>query len=270
MIRIHRLSSLEHPELQPYLTLRRPLEHLRQRIVVAEGEKVVRRLLASDLRIHSLLLSPEWLEPLEPSIRERSDATIDLYLAERSLLQRIVGFRFHQGVMALAEVPPEPVLSSLPSPHLLVTLDGLHHAENVGVIVRNAAALGADALIAGETTASPYLRRAVRNSMGAVFRLPIFQPPSLLLMLSQLAARYNTRLVAADLQGATPPAEVPFDDNLCVIFGNEQSGVSPQLLTRSSLRVRIPMERGTDSLNVGSASAIILHVLRSARERARF
>jgi tRNA G18 (ribose-2'-O)-methylase SpoU len=267
MIRIHHLSSLAHPELHPYLTLRRPLDHLRQRIVVAEGEKVVRRLLESDLHVRSLLLTPEWLEPLEPSLQERSHATIDVFLAERSLLQRIVGFRFHQGVMALGEVPPEPTIALLPSPHLIVALDGLHHAENVGVIARNAAALGADALIAGQTAASPYLRRAVRNSMGAVFRLPIFHPPSLLLLLSQLAGRYNTRLVAADLRGATTPEHLRPDGNLCVIFGNEQNGVSAQLLARSSLRVRIPMEEGTDSLNVGSASAIILHAIRQNRIR---
>jgi tRNA G18 (ribose-2'-O)-methylase SpoU len=49
----------------------------------------------------------------------------------------------------------------------------LTSAENVGVLTRNCVAFGAQALLVGETSASPYLRRAVRNSMGTVFQLPI-------------------------------------------------------------------------------------------------
>jgi tRNA G18 (ribose-2'-O)-methylase SpoU len=180
-------------------------------------------------------------------------------------MEQIIGFRFHQGVMALAEVPPEPHIGGLPSPHVLVALDSLHHADNVGVIVRNAAGLGVDAVIAGEKSASPYLRRSVRNSMGAVFRLPIFHPPSLEAMLRGLTESRGTRLIAADASGDTSLEEADFSGNICVIVGNEQEGVCDEILPLCSLRVRIAMDRGVDSLNVGSAAAVIFHAIREYR-----
>lgn len=267
MVTVHRLRSLEHTALQPYRTLRRPRDHWQQGVFVAEGDKVVRRLLDSTLTVRSLLLSPDWLEKIRPELEQRSAQTIEVYVADRTLLQQIIGHHFHQAIMALAEVPPEPSLEELPSPHLLVALDALHHAENVGVAVRNAAGLGADGVIVGETSASPYLRRSVRNSMGAVFRLPIFHPASLEAMLLELSISRGTRLIAADVAGTTLLEEADFRGNLCVILGNEQQGVSAHLLSLCSLRVRIPMDRGTDSLNVGSALAVLLYAIRRTRAR---
>lgn len=232
---------------------------------MAEGEKVVRRLLSSSLRIRSLLLSPEWLERMTPLFAAGAAPEAEIFVTTRSLLREIVGFRFHQGIMALAEVPPEPTTDALPSPHLLVALDGLHHAENVGVVVRNAAALGADGVIVSETSASPFLRRAVRNSMGAVFRLPVFHPDSLGRMLAELFERHATRLIAADASGSTPLAEADVVGNLCVVVGNEQRGIAPEILERCTERVRIPMDRETDSLNVASALAVMLYVIRTVR-----
>ncbi|TLY28322.1 MAG: hypothetical protein E6K56_10090, partial [Ignavibacteria bacterium] len=143
--------------------------------------KVVRRLLDSNLPVISLLLTEEWYEkllagsplpsrPMPPNIADAS-----IFVAGKKLLESIVGFNLHQGIMAVAKMPAdrslEETLHNTSRPYLLVALDGLVSAENVGVVARNCAAFGVDAVISGETSSSPYLRRAVRNSMGAVFHL---------------------------------------------------------------------------------------------------
>src|SRR5262249_36502322 len=151
-----RVESLDLPELEPYRTLRRPESHLRQGIFVAEGERVVRRLVESGLEVVSFLLEPVWFERLFADYG-RSLSEAQVFLAERRLLSTIVGFNLHQGVMAVAKVPAEPTLDRLPAEHLLVALDQLRVSENVGVIVRNAAAFGADAILVGERSASPWL-----------------------------------------------------------------------------------------------------------------
>ena len=56
-----------------------------------------------------------------------------------------------------------------------MAIDGLSNAENLGALVRNCAAFGVQALVVGETCSSPYLRRSVRNSMGAIFQLPVWE-----------------------------------------------------------------------------------------------
>lgn len=265
-LKIQRVDTLDLPELAPYRTLRRPEQHKVEGIFVAEGSRVVERLLGSNLTILSLLLTPTWFGRLEPALMGRGEE-IRVFLADESLLYDIVGIHLHQGVMAVARVPGEPELSSLPSPHCLVALDGLHHADNVGVVVRNCAALGADGIIVGERSSSPYVRRSVRNSMGAVFTLPVFHSRNLVETLAGIARTLGTRIIAADAHGETPIHRADFRDNICIVVGNEDSGVSPGTLAVSDERVRIPMLRSTDSLNVASALALFLH--EAGRRRVR-
>src|SRR5436190_4118800 len=104
MFTIHRVHSLELPELEPYRTMRRQMEHRTKGIFVAEGDKVVRRLLESSLSIISLLLPEKWVPLLEPLISSRPE-TIKLFVADKSLLEKLTGFSMYQGVLALAKVP---------------------------------------------------------------------------------------------------------------------------------------------------------------------
>jgi tRNA G18 (ribose-2'-O)-methylase SpoU len=267
-LRVSPVTSLSQPEIAAYRTLRRPHDHRVRGIFVAEGARVVERLLDSPLRVLSLMLTPEWLRDLEPVIR-RSCAGADIFLADRLLMQKIVGFHLHQGIMAVAEIPPDPPLSSIAVPHMLVALDALHHAENVGTLVRNCAAFGVDALISGETGSSPYMRRSVRNSMGAIFKLPVIHTDSLVKTLSVVRRDFGTRILAADPGGGGTVEEQDFTGNICLVAGNEGYGISPGILAACDGRIRIPMDNGTDSLNVATAMAVLLHEARKQRSRSR-
>jgi tRNA G18 (ribose-2'-O)-methylase SpoU len=156
---------------------------------VAEGEKVVRRLLESHLTVVSALMPEKWVGELAPLLQARPE-NIPVFLAPKLLLEQLIGFTMFQGVMAVGRspqpVPLEEVLSGAARPHLLVALEGLTNAENLGVVVRNCVAFGVQALVVGETSSTPYLRRAVRNSMGTLFKLPIVEPRSLVDALCQL------------------------------------------------------------------------------------
>ena len=264
--RIQRVSSLELPELAPYRTLKRPIAHMQQGIFVAEGEKVVRRLLESGLEVISLLLTPDWLARLASTghLDRREDVTV--FLAEEELLRKIVGCNIHQGVMAVAKVPAEGSPEALPPVHLLVALDGLRISENVGVIVRNSAAFGVQAMLVGETSCSPYLRRAVRSSMGAVFQMPVIHVPCLEDALGRLKLRCGTEIVVADPHGAMTIYDARLAASVCIVLGNEDYGVSPEVSNLATVRAAIPMHNRTDSLNVASASAVFLY--EAARQRA--
>src|SRR6185436_11334760 len=145
MFHVHHAASLDLPELAPYRTMRRPVDHVARRIFIAEGVKLVERLLESDFE------------------------DIPVYLVPKPELEKLVGFSMFQGVMAVGRFPaPRPLLQILegsPRPWLVVALEALANAENLGVIIRNCAAFGVHALIAGETCSSPFMRRSVRNSM---------------------------------------------------------------------------------------------------------
>ncbi len=260
-----RLTSLDHPGLLPYRTLRRQADHIHEGIFVAEGEKVVRRLLASPIETVSLLVTPEWHERIHTDLAPAQGNAITVYTAERSLLESIVGFHVHQGIMAVGRVPLSPRVEDLPRPHLLVAMDGLTQSENVGVVVRSAAALGASAVVAGGNSCSPYLRRAVRNSMGTVFHLPVIHVQVLAPFLNSLRNTFRTRILAADAHEGKNPTASDMRGDICLALGSEEAGITQEVREVCDDAVMIPMSAGIDSLNVATACAVLLYEARRQR-----
>jgi len=272
---IIRLSSLDHDGLRPYRTLRRQQEHLRQGIFVAEGEKVVRRLVTSGLAIRSMLLTPEWFSTLFPDGPSAGGTSFfgggaTIFIADKIFLESIVGFSLHQGIMAVGMTPPEGspagyLTAGAGQPAICVALDDLVNAENVGLAVRNCAAFGVDLIIAGETSGSPYLRRAVRSSMGTVFGANIVHARNLEETLRSLRGDYGVRIIAADPAGTENLYSVTLTGPICVVLGHEGTGIRRQIMDVCDTRVAIPMWNATDSLNVSSACAVLLSEVRRQR-----
>lgn len=262
MFTIQKIQSLDLPALQPYRTMRRQLEHRQAGIFVAEGEKVVRRLLESRWTVQSVLCPEKWAMELEPLLRARPEH-VETFIAEKKLLETLTGFSMYQGLLAVGKIPEAPalltVLAQTPRPHLLAAVDSLSSAENLGALVRNCVAFQVDALLVGETCCSPFLRRAVRSSMGTVFQLPIIETNALAETLRNLK-RLGVRCLAAHTharQCAITGAD--FRSDCCIVFGSEGHGIAPAVLDACHEAVAIPMPPEVDSLNVASAAAVFLY-----------
>ncbi len=266
------IDSLDRPELAPYRTMRLSFDHYRDRLFVAEGEKLVRRLLDSELTIVSALMPPDHFEELRSRFEARPEC-VDVFLGEKPLLESLTGFSMYQGVLACGRIPPPVELdvawAKARRPRFFVALDGLANAENLGGVIRTAAGFGADAILVGETCAHPYLRRSVRASMGAVFDLPVVEPVTLVDAITELRRR-GMRCVAAH-----PHAEerllpdAAFGGDCCVVLGSEGQGLTPAVLAACDDSASIPMEHGVDSLNVAAAAAVFLYEVWRQRTKDR-
>ena len=279
--RVQRITALDLPELAPYRTLRRAAEHAARGIFVAEGDKVVRRLLASDFGVLSVLLPETRVTEFAPLLQARPETEIPVFaVTQKSVLEELVGFEMFQGVLAIGRIPAavtlETILADQPGPRLFAAVDGLTSAENIGLLVRNCAAFGVQALIVGETSSSPFLRRAVRNSMGAIFQLPVVElkpdsraghPRSLSAALRELRARGLGCIAAHPHTDKKFLWQADFTGDCCLVFGSEGSGLTPQVLAACDEAVAVPMADGVDSLNVGAAAAVFLYEARRQRER---
>ena len=270
MLYVQHIVSLDQPGLEPYRTMKQQWDHRQQQIFVAEGEKVVRRLLESRFPVVSVLLPEKWLQIYKPLLEARSE-DIQAYVAEKTALEQMTGFSMYQGVLAVSRVPPptslETVLERCARPWLLVAVDGIHNAQNLGVLVRNCAAFGAQALLVGETAGSPYLRRAVRSSMGTIFLLPVVEGHDLAPTLRHLRER-NIHCVAAHPHSDRRLlSQAALAKDCCLVFGNEGYGLDPVVLDACNEAVAIPMPPEVDSLNVGSAAAVFLY--EACRQRGR-
>jgi tRNA G18 (ribose-2'-O)-methylase SpoU len=287
MLRVEKISSFDLPELQPYATMRRPAEQERQGIFVAEGTKVVQRLLQSRFTVVSVVLPEKWLDDFRPLLEPRLEP-ITVYLAEKKLLESLTGFSMFQGVLAVGMIPPpvsiDELLAKNERPLLLVAVDALTNAENLGALARNCVAFGVQALIVGETCSSPFLRRAVRNSMGTIFQLPVVELAKLGLRHRFKTKPHATRLTLTEcLQelrargvrciAAHPHtdkkflSQTDFSGDCCLVFGSEGDGISPGVLAACDEAVAIPMPPAVDSLNVGAAAAVFLY--EAARQRKK-
>ncbi|MCK9407906.1 MAG: RNA methyltransferase [Bacteroidetes bacterium] len=258
---VHHITSLDLPVLEPFKTLRRPIEHLQQGIFVAEGEKVIVRLLESSLTVLSILLSQDWFDKHHSLIESNRNGII-VYLGEKKLLETIVGHELHQSIMGLGTVPDQLHAGYLTERQnkrsLYVLVDGITNAENMGVIVRNCVCFNVDALLVLPSSCDPYLRRSVRNSMGNIFQLPVIYIRNTTEEI-RLLQESGIRFIAAHPHSSSVKIQQSKKaEKCCIVLGAEGHGISSEVLGLCDEFVTIPMRPGVDSLNVASASAVLL------------
>lgn len=160
-----------------------------------------------------------------------------------------------QGALFLAKLPEIRPPERLAGDRWLI-LDGLQDPGNVGTIWRTADALGADGLVLVNRCADPWSPKTVRATMGACFRLPVYETEAA--ELPGLLERSRLSLYAAALREDTADIKTVRLSRCAVVIGSEGRGVSPELLRLSEGTVKIPMRARCESLNAAAAAAIVL------------
>jgi tRNA G18 (ribose-2'-O)-methylase SpoU len=264
------VQDADDPRLSDYVrlrdaALRRSIEAAGG-LFIAEGEKVIRRAVEAGYRPRSFLLAERWLPGLQDVIGRWPDAPV--YLVSEALAEQVTGFHVHRGALASLHREQRHTVADLLSLRQLVVLEDVVDHTNVGAILRNAAGLGWHGALLSSRTADPLYRRAVKVSMGAVFSLPWARLDDWGRAPVQLSEAGFTTIAltltpdATDLDrvAATLRPEQP----MAVLLGTEGTGLSSRWAEGATIRARIPMTAGIDSLNVAAASAIACYVL-SAR-----
>jgi tRNA G18 (ribose-2'-O)-methylase SpoU len=231
---------------------------------IAEGEVVVRVLLygGGHCRPASLLAADKRVARLAPLIAELPPE-IPVYAASQPVMDAIVGFPIHRGILAHGLRAPDPgaeaLLQGLAPRAVVLVLFGIANHDNMGGLFRNAAAFGADAVLLDAACCDPLYRKAIRVSVGAALKVAFARLPPDADPLEVLARAGFTAL-ALSPRGAEPLAGLPRPDRVAVLLGAEGAGL-PEALLRRARTVAIPMAAGWDSLNVAAAGAIVLHEL---------
>ncbi|MGH3676590.1 MAG: TrmH family RNA methyltransferase [Mycobacterium sp.] len=233
-------------------------------LVIAEGVLVVQRMLASRFTPRAMLGTDRRLRELASDL---SGTDAPYYRVTAEVMAEVVGFHLNRGVLAAAPRPGELTVDQvLVGARTVAVLESVNDHENLGSIFRSAAGLGVDAVVFGTGCADPLYRRAVRVSMGHALLVPYAWATGWPTDLAVLADN-GFRLLAMtpeETASALPEAmSTVSDDRVAILVGAEGPGLTEAAMRASDIRVRIPMARGTDSLNVATAAALAFY------ERAR-
>ncbi len=268
-MKISRIDSIEDKRISIFRSLKGK-DYIKKGVFIGEGEKVVGYLLRSKLDLISVLITEKWLEKINSKFKGAKKSKIKVYLLDKKEMEKVVGFKLHQGIMAAAKIPKQitinKALKLYSKPCLFVAFDAIHDVENIGLIVRNCVAFGVGALIIDKRSSNPYLRRAVRVSMGAVFSLPIIMVENVAATLRMLKKQLGFSVIAASSKGRSVGLDkLNVSHNKCLVLGNEAYGLSRDILRLADNIIKIKVN--FESLNVASASAIMLHHLAELRHR---
>ena len=256
-----RIERFDDPRLEDYRKLSDADLLRRRNLFVGEGRLVVGRVLESGQRVVSALLNEVSFRALEPALSQLSNET-PVYVCHSSEFESITGFNFHRGCLALAERPvPRSLDEIVHGADLLLVLEGVGDADNVGSVFRNAAAFGADGVWLSPTCCDPLYRKAIRTSMASVLRTPFGWSRDWPGDLASLQAQGFTVVALTPGPQARPLSSYarPPGQKLACLVGSESSGLTKEVEALADVCLRIPIGDEVDSLNLATATGIALY-----------
>ena len=250
------INDLTKKHVEPYVGLNeKQLKRFyepNEGIFICESKKVIQRAIAAGYEAESFFVQEDRIEDISDLI----EGAIPVYTASQSVMDSITGYALTGGVLAAMRrrsLPaPKDIISGLSK---VVILDDIENPTNVGAIFRSAAGLGAQAILLTPGCADPLYRRAARVSMGTVFQIDwAYTDASFIRQMKD----EGFTLMAFSLSDDAVKLQEAKDQSKksALVLGNEDHGISTEILSLCDRNVIIPMHNGVDSLNVAAASAV--------------
>ena len=262
-----KILSLEDERVAEYRDLREAHLAVRRQAFIAESEVVLRVFIARGrYPMRSVLIAEPKLDKISDALAELDDS-VPIYVASQEVLNQVVGFRIHRGILAAGTRTPLPapeallssLLSSLGLRSPVLVLESLTNHDNVGGVFRNAAAFGAAGVLIDTATCDPLYRKAIRVSVGAALFMPYARAQTTADNIAALRAHGYTLVALSPRADAIDIRQLQAPSKTALLLGTEGAGLSPETMDAADLIARIDMAAGFDSLNVATTSGIALH-----------
>ena len=267
MSEIIRIEDFSDPRLDLFVRLtgaqlRSKLEP-EKGVFIAESPTVIEVALDSGCEPVALLTDERLINgSVEKIIKRCGD--VPIYSATKDVLEQLTGFALTRGALCAMRRPEPPKLSDiLKDARTVAVLENIADSTNIGAVFRSAAALGVDAVLVTPDCCDPLCRRAVRVSMGTIFRVPWT-------VIGESQADWRERGIDLLHENGFKTAamalthnsvniddeELMREDKIAVILGTEGTGLAKSTIENSDYTVMIPMANEVDSLNVAAAGVI--------------
>ncbi|NGX37981.1 MAG: 23S rRNA (uridine(2479)-2'-O)-methyltransferase [Chlamydiae bacterium] len=263
-----KLTSLQNPQVKEAVKLQNRRRRDETSLFLIEGYRELRRAVDGGITIQKLFICPQLFlgeneDILIGEIESLGGAVFDCTL---SVFEKLSYRDRPDGLIAIG-VQMRQVLGALQLSDnpLLVIAEGIEKPGNLGSIMRSADGVGADAVIVCDRCTDIYNPNVVRASVGTLFTLPVVEAKG-----SEVFSwlqDHKIQVVATSPAAKIEYTEADMRNGVAIVVGTEQLGLSEMWLSASDTQVSIPMKGVADSLNVATATTLLLYeVLRQRKQ----
>ncbi|MSQ63811.1 MAG: RNA methyltransferase [Betaproteobacteria bacterium] len=247
------ISSRDNPRVRRWRELTRDARARRkQHRAMIEGENLISAFLQSGGKVESLMLSKTASGRPELMALAKLGGKSSTVLAD-AVFRSIVDAEAPAGIAAEIAIPLGA--QDLKTANACLLLDAVQDSGNVGTILRSATAFGIRHAVLGKGCADAWSPKVLRAAAGAHFSLQITEDAELVGKIRE----FSGKIVCTVPRGGVLLSNADLSGRIGWIFGAEGRGVSEALAACASLKISIPMQGGTESLNVAAAAAICFY-----------
>ena len=252
------ISSRANPQVKAIRALRNRHERDRSGLFLAEGGRLLQEALRADAAIETLIVAPERMSKDDSRIAQETARKAASVIEVTPDVFDAISFRDDSQALAVVvqrriDVLPESPLSE----RCWLAVHEVQHPGNLGTLMRNSDAVGGAGVILTGASTDPYHPIAVRGSLGAVFSQRLVETTSE--AFAAWTCRYPCAVIGTSPAGATDYRDVRYSPPVVLLMGGERAGLTADQEALCQAVVRIPMAGRVDSLNLGTASALVLY-----------
>ena len=225
---------------------------------IIEGIKLVKEAISENAKIDKIVICESCLK--DGSIEQNLMYEIAKYnciSVSEKVFSSLTDVNSPQGILAVIEKNNKKDEEISFKEDIILVLDGIQDPGNLGTILRTADSVNLKQIVLSEKTADAYNPKVVRSTMGAIFRLNIYESKNIIETVKTIK-KNRFKVMATSLETENSIYTVDYKKK-AIVIGNEANGVSKEILDLADEKIKIPMLGKTESLNAAVATGVILY-----------
>jgi TrmH family RNA methyltransferase len=262
------ITSRENEKIRHLRALAEPKERKKSKAFLIEGIKMVEEALGTGAPVAQVIAAPSLLRRHGKSVLTiAASRGVDVLWVSEHLMDVIAESKTPQPVMAEVRIAEHSANALLaPEQGLIVIAHQLQDPGNLGTIIRTCEAVSASGVAITQNTVDPYGPKAVRASMGSILRVPVAKIDDAGDFLKACQEK-GFQTVALVVQGKETHFDLDLTKPTALVAGQEGAGLPDDMMQAVDHRVTIPMSPAIDSLNVATATAVVLYEAMRQRKK---
>lgn len=252
------ITSTANPKIKNIKRLDKASERKEQGLFIAEGLREVVLAARAGYEIESLFICEELLQPSADYPLQECHVAHFEYAISKSVYESVAYRDSTEGIIATIKIKQKSLTElQLPTPSLILVIEGVEKPGNLGAMLRTADAAGAHAVVVCDPRCDIYNPNVIRSSIGTVFTntVVVCESTEAIAWLKQ----QKIKTFAAELSAKKFHYEQNYLQATAFAMGTESKGLSSEWMNAAEERIKIPMLGQIDSMNVSVSAGILLY-----------